>query len=128
MDPIADMLTKIRNALLVKKEKVLVPFSKLKFQIAKILQEKGFVENVERKRRKAKKVIEITLKYSNGESAISGLKRISKPGQRIYLPAKKIKRVKGGFGIAIISTSRGLMTDEEARKRRLGGEVICEIW
>jgi small subunit ribosomal protein S8 len=128
MDPIAEMLTIMRNALLVKKEKVSIPFSKLKFRIAEILQENGFVENVERKRRKVKKIIEITLKYDNGKPAISGLKRISKPGQRIYLPAKKIKKVKGGFGIAIISTSRGLMTDKEARKRRLGGEVICEIW
>lgn len=128
MDPIADILTIMRNALSVRKEKVSIPFSKLKFQIAKILQENGFIAAVERKGRKVKKVIEITLKYDDGEPAISGLKRISKPGQRIYLPAKKIKKVKGGFGIAIISTSRGLMTDKEARKRKLGGEVICEIW
>lgn len=128
MDPISDMLTSIRNALAVKHLTVKIPFSKLKYEMAQILEKEGFVKKVERKGKRAKKIIEITLKYENDSPAISGLKRISKPGQRIYLPYKKIKKVKGGYGIAIISTSKGLMTDKEARKQKLGGEVICEVW
>ena len=128
-DPIADMLTMIRNALAVKSSKVLVPFSKLKYELAKILEREGFVEKVEKKGRKPKKKIEIVLKYEeDGTPTISGLKRISKPGQRIYLPYKKIKRVKGGYGIAIVSTSKGLLTDKEARRQKIGGEILCEIW
>jgi small subunit ribosomal protein S8 len=129
MDPIADMLTQIRNALATKKEKVFVPFSNLKFEIAKILEKEKFVEKIEKVGKKVKKKIKIILKYDNNKvSAISGLKRISKPGQRIYQSFKKIKPVKRGYGIAIISTPKGLMTDKEARKQKLGGEVICEIW
>jgi len=127
-DPITDMLNRIRNAQAVLKETVEVPFSNLKYEIAKILEKNGFIEKVEKKGKKTKKIIEITLKYDNKIPAISGLKRISKPGQTIYLGHRKIKRVKGGYGIAIISTSKGLMTDKEARKQKLGGEVICEIW
>jgi len=128
-DPISDMLTSIRNAVAVRQSTVLIPFSKLKYELLEILEKKGFIEKVEKRGRKAKKIIKITLKYSkDGESAISGLKRISKPGQRIYSPWNKIKRVKGGLGIAIISTSKGLMTDNEARKKRTGGEILCEIW
>jgi small subunit ribosomal protein S8 len=128
MDPISDMLTAIKNAQAVKKETVEVPFSNLKFEIAKILEKNGFVEKVGKKGVKKKKVIEIKLKYENGLPAISGLKRISKPGQRIYLPVKKIRKVKGGYGIAIISTSKGVMTDKEARKLKVGGEILCEVW
>ena len=135
-DPIADMLNRIRNAQAVLHPTVSIPFSDLKYKIAKILEKQGFIEKVERKGRKIKKVFEITLKYQSfiedGKqqmtSAISGLKRVSKPGQRIYGQVKKIKRVQGGYGMAIVSTSKGLMTDKEARKKRLGGEVICEIW
>jgi small subunit ribosomal protein S8 len=128
MDPISDMLTSIKNAQAVFKETVEIPFSNLKYEIAKILEKEKFIEKVEKKGKKTKRIIEITLKYQDKAPAISGLKRISKPGQRIYLPAKKIKRVKGGYGIAIISTSKGLMTNKEARKKKLGGEVLCEIW
>jgi len=128
VDPITDMLNRIRNAQAVLKETVEVPFSNLKYEIAKILEKNGFIEKVEKKGKKTKKIIEITLKYDNKIPAISGLKRISKPGQTIYLGHRKIKRVKGGYGIAIISTSKGLMTDKEARKQKLGGEVICEVW
>ena len=128
MDQIADMLTTIKNALLVKKEEVSVSFSNLKFEIAKILEKSGFVEKAEKKGVKKKKVIEIKLKYENGVPAISGLKRISKPGQRIYLPVKKIKRSKRGYGIFIVSTPKGLMSDREARKIKVGGEILCEIW
>jgi len=127
MDPIADMLTSIRNSQAVLKETVKVPFSNLKYEIAQILKKKGFVKEVEKKG-KTKKIIEITLKYEGKTPVISSLKRISKPGQRIYLSFKEIKSVRDGYGIAIISTSKGLLTDKEARKQKIGGEVICEIW
>ena len=138
MDPISDMLISIKNAQAVGHPTVSVPFSSLKYEIAKILGKEGFIKKVEKKGRGVKKFLEITLKYDGkvpvasearqGRPAISDLKRISKPGQRIYLPYKKIKKVKEGLGIAIISTSKGLMTNKEARKRKMGGEVLCEIW
>jgi len=141
MDPISDMLTSIRNAVAVGHPTVNVPFSNLKYKIAKILGKEDLIEKVEKKGKGVKKSLEITLRYlpsqilpgktGEGErkvSAISGLKRISKSGQRIYLPYKKIKKIREGFGIAIISTSKGLMTNKEARKQKFGGEVICEIW
>jgi len=137
-DPISNMLTSIRNAQAVRHQVVDVPFSNIKYEIAKILQKQNFIEKVEKKGKKTKKNIEITLKYDNkipaegearqGRSAISGLKRISKQGQRIYASNQKIRKVKGGYGIAIISTSKGIMTDKEARKNKLGGEILCEIW
>lgn len=128
MDPITDMLNRIRNAQAVGFSEVEIPFSNLKYEIAKILVKDGFIEKVEKKGKKIKKTIKITLKYQEGLPAISGLKRISKLGQRIYLDYRKIRRVKEGYGIAIISTSKGLMNNKEARKQKLGGEVICEVW
>jgi len=128
MDPIADMLTSIRNAQAVLKETVKIPFSKLKFEIAKILEKNAFVGKAEKKGKGIKRIIEIKLKYEDKTPVISGLKRISKPGQRIYLRAKEIKPVRSGYGISIISTSKGLLTDKEVRKQNIGGEVICEIW
>lgn len=127
-DPITDMLNRIRNAQAVRHPTVNIPFSKLKYEIAKVLAKHGFIEKVEQKGRKTKKIFEITLKYQNDTPFISGLKRISKPGQRIYLPSKKIKKVREGYGIAIISTSKGLMTNKESRRQKIGGEVICEVW
>ena len=127
-DPIADMLCRIKNAQAVLKPKVLIPFSKLKFEIAKILEREGFIEKAEKVKRGTKRSIRITLRYVEKTPVISGIKRVSKPGQRIYLPVNKIKPVKGGYGIAVISTSKGLLTDKEARKKRLGGEVLFEIW
>lgn len=137
-DPITDMLNRIRNAQAVFHPTVLVSFSNLKYEIAKILEKEGFVDKVEKKGRDTKKNIEITLKYHKSGTeekeehkltpAISGLRRISKPGQRIYSNYWKIKRVRDGFGIAIISTSKGLMTGKESKKQKLGGEIICEIW
>ena len=128
-DPICDMLNRIRNAQAVLKETVDVPFSDLKYEIAKILEKKGFVAKIEKKGKKTRRTIEITLKYDANQPVISGLKRISKPGQRIYKKAKEIKPVKGGYGVAVISTPKeGLVTDKEARKKKLGGEVICEVW
>jgi len=128
MDPITDTFNRIRNALAVSQPSVSIPFSNLKYEIAKILERERLIEKVEKKGRKIKKIIEITLKYEEKLPVISGIKRISKPGQQIYIPAKKLKPVKGGYGLAIISTSKGLMTDREARRQKLGGEVICEIW
>lgn len=128
IDPITDMLNRIRNAQAVFHPTVGIPFSKLKYEIAKILKRKNFIEKVEKKGRKTKKTVEITLKYTDKKPAISGLKRISKPGQKIYSPWNKIKRVKSGFGMAIISTSKGLITDKEAKVKKLGGEILCEIW
>jgi small subunit ribosomal protein S8 len=128
MDPVSNMLTLIRNAQAVRKETVSMPFSELKYQIAKLLAKNGFLGGVEKKGRKTQKIIEITLKYDNGDPKIFGLKKVSKPGQRIYKKFREIRPVKGGYGLALISTSRGLMTNKEARKQKLGGEVICEIW
>jgi small subunit ribosomal protein S8 len=127
MDPISNMLTAIKNALALKHPILRVPFSKLKYEMGEVLRKNGFIEKVEKKGR-IKKFIILSLKYENGRPTISGLKRVSKPGQRIYLPVQKMKRVKSGYGIAIVSTSKGLMTDKEARKQKLGGEVICEVW
>ena len=127
-DPITDMLNRIRNSQAVFQETVVIPFSKLKFELAKVLENQCFVEKVEKKGKKIKKTIEINLKYKDKAPTIEGMKRISKPGQRIYLPFSKIRRVKGGYGVAVVSTSQGLMTDREARKKKLGGEILCEIW
>jgi small subunit ribosomal protein S8 len=128
MDQITDMLNRIRNAQAVLHPTVSIPFSNLKYEIARILVKNGFLEKAEKKGKKIKKIIEISLKYENKTPAISGLRRISKSGQRIYQGFQKIKRVRGGHGIVIISTPKGLMTDKDARKQKIGGEVICEIW
>lgn len=127
-DPISDMLTRIRNASIVKKDKVLVPYSKIKFEIAKTLLEKGFIGNLDKRGRKIKKFLEIGLLKENNEMNFFGIKRISKPGRRIYVKSSEIKLVKSGKGISIISTPSGIMSSFEARKRKLGGEVICEVW
>jgi small subunit ribosomal protein S8 len=135
-DPIADMLTRIRNAFAVKKETVVLPMSKVKHSIAKILEKGGWINKVEvismpsRKNEKNSfDYLKLDLKYdSNGASVINSLKRISKPGLRIYVPSDKMPRVLNNFGIAIISTSNGLLTNKEARKQKIGGEVICEIY
>lgn len=127
-DPITDMLNRIRNAQAVLHPTVSIPFSDFKYRIAEILSKERLIQKVEKRGRKAKKVIEITLKYSDNIPAISGLKRISKSGQRIYFKYKELKPVRGGYGIAILSTPEGLMTNREARNKRLGGEVICNIW
>lgn len=128
MDPISDMLNRIRNAQAVLKEQVDMPFSNLKYEIARVLEEKGFIEKAEKKRKRTKMTIEITLRYNDKIPVISGLKMVSKPGQRIYKSFREVRPVKSGYGIAIISTPKGLMTDKEVKKQRLGGEVICEVW
>ncbi len=127
-DPIADMFNRIRNAQMAAKPEVSVPFSNIKFNIAQILEKNKFVGKIEKKGRKVDKFIDITLKYDDKVPVISGIKKFSKPGQRIYIAFGEIKQVRGGYGIAIISTPKGLMTNREARKQKLGGELICEVW
>ncbi|ACV59701.1 MULTISPECIES: 30S ribosomal protein S8 [Alicyclobacillus] len=128
-DPIADMLTRIRNANLVRHEKVEVPASKMKRAIAEILKNEGYIRDAEYIQDGPQGTIRLFLKYGkNNERVITGLKRISKPGRRVYVGHEDLPRVLGGLGIAIISTSKGIMTDREARKLGVGGEVICYVW
>ncbi len=128
IDPITDTLNQIRNAQAVAKPDISLPFSKMKYEIAKILSEEGFIGDVKKVKTEKKKTLSIILKYNDGAPAISGLKRISKSGQRIYKKASAIRPVKRGYGIAIISTSKGLITNKKAHKQKLGGEIICEVW
>ena len=127
VDPISDMLTRIRNAQAVGHPTVKFNFSKLKFNLAKIFEKEGWIESITQTGRKTNKIIEIKLKYEKSQPKISALKRISKPGQRIYKSADQIRPVKQGYGMAVISTSQGLLTDKEARIKKAGGEVLCEI-
>ncbi len=132
MSPIANMLVQLKNAQARNLEEVVLPFSGTKWSIANILKNKGFVAEVEKKKQKAKKtefdLIWIKLKYENNAGAISGIKLISKPSRRIYAGKEDLKLVKSGYGISVISTSKGIMTGEEARKAGVGGEIIFEIW
>jgi small subunit ribosomal protein S8 len=127
-DPITDMLNQIKNAQAVGKTEILVPLSKIKNEIAMILSKENFVGEVKKAAKEKIKVLKISLKYNNELPAISGFKRISKPGQRIYQGVSGIRKVHGGYGISIISTSKGLMTNKDARKQKLGGEIICQVW
>lgn len=128
-DPIADMLTRIRNAVLIKSEKVDIPASRMKLEIAKILKEEGFIRAYKILKDKKQGILRITLKYTqNGEAMISGLKRISKPGRRVYTAKEGVPSVLGGVGISIISTSKGVMGDKSCRREEVGGEVLCYIW
>lgn len=128
-DPIADMLTRIRNANTVRHETVVVPASKLKKEIAEILKREGFIRDAEYIEDNKQGIIRLFLKYGpNNERVISGLKRISKPGLRVYAKGQEVPRVLGGLGLAILSTSHGVMTDKEARKTQVGGEVVCYVW
>jgi small subunit ribosomal protein S8 len=128
-DPIADMLTRIRNASSAMHDEVLVPDSKIKQNIARILADEGFVDGFETVDDGNHSMIKIRLRYSEErERAIAGIRRISKPGRRVYRGTKELPRVLGGLGIAIVSTSQGVMTDKEARRARVGGEVLAYIW
>jgi small subunit ribosomal protein S8 len=127
-DPIADMLTRIRNAVLARHEFTLVPSSRMKLSIAKILKEEGFIRDYEVLKGQQQRVIKIYLKYTEKEPVISGLKRVSKPGLRIYVQRKEIPRVYGGTGIAIISTPKGVMIGQQAWRQGLGGEMLCYVW
>lgn len=128
-DPIADMLTRIRNANQMRYKEVEVPASKIKNEIARILKEEGFITDYKIVKNEVQDTILLTLKYGdNKERVITGLKRISKPGLRVYVKAEEVPRVLNGLGIAIISTSKGLMKDKDAREKSLGGEVVAYIW
>ena len=128
-DPIADMLTRIRNANQVSHETVSMPSSKLKVQLAKLLKEEGFISDYSEKVEGKFKVLEITLKYdAKNKPVITKLERVSKPGLRSYSKSKNLPKVLGGMGIAVVSTSKGLLTDRKARKENLGGEVLCYVY
>ena len=130
-DPIADMLTRIRNANVAMQESVRMPSSKLKEALARILQQEGYIEgfSVADDPARPGRVLEIGMKYTPERArTISGIRRVSKPGLRVYTKADRLPRVLGGLGVAVLSTSQGLMTDREARKRRVGGEILCYVW
>ncbi|MBR6461553.1 30S ribosomal protein S8 [bacterium] len=127
-DPIADFLTRIRNANMVYMDKVEIPASKTKLALANILKDEGFIKDVEYIEDGKQGVIRVYLKYAGKERVISGLKRISRPGLRVYAKKDELPKVLGGLGIAVVSTSSGLMTDKNARKQGLGGEVLCYVW
>ncbi len=127
-DPIADMLTRIRNAVRAGHEKVDVPASKLKLNIANLLREEGFINSHRVIKDGKQGIIRITLRYHKGVSVLNNLQRISRPGRRIYVDKEEIPSVRGGLGIAIISTSRGVMTDSAAKEKGVGGEVVCAVW
>ena len=127
-DPIADMLTRVRNANQMRYKEVEVPASKMKNEIARILKAEGFIVDYKVKKNNIQDILVLSLKYVDKERVITGLKRISKPGLRVYAKAEEIPSVLNGLGIAIISTSKGVMTDKEARKNSLGGEVLAYIW
>jgi small subunit ribosomal protein S8 len=128
-DPIADMLTRIRNANSVGKDRVDIPASKVKTSIGELLKAEGFINDVKLVERKPQNMIRVYLKYGdNDEKVISGIKRISKPGLRVYVGNDEVPQVLGGLGIAVISTSQGVMSDKEAREKGIGGEVLCYVW
>jgi len=127
-DPIADMLTRIRNAVMVRHDSVLIPASKMKLSIAKILKDEGFISDYEVLRGKPHRTIKIHLKYSDkSQPVLSGLERVSKPGLRVYVGWQEIPRVAGGLGVAIVSTSKGVMTGQQAWRQGVGGEILCYV-
>jgi small subunit ribosomal protein S8 len=128
IDPIADMLTRIRNAIMANHDSVLVPSSKIKLSIVKILNEQGFIDRYEVLKGKPQPMIKIYLRYTDDQPAILGLERVSKPSLRVYVEKHEIPRVYGGLGIAVLSTSKGIMTGQEAWRQRLGGEILCYVW
>jgi small subunit ribosomal protein S8 len=128
-DSIGDMLSRIRNAATARMETVDIPHSRMKEEIAKVLKEEGFIGRIETPTKTGKKVIRITLKYRpNKERAITELRRVSKPGRRVYVGLRSIPKVLSGFGTAILSTQQGIMTDSDARAKKVGGEVLCYVW
>lgn len=130
-DPIADMLIRIKNGQQIEKNKVDIPHSKLKAEVAKLLVQQGFIEDFKRVKRKKinnQRFIRVFLKYKNGLPMISSAKRVSKPGRKVYKGTRDINLVKSGYGISVISTSKGLMTDKEAKKQGVGGELLFEVW
>ena len=128
-DPIADMLTRIRNAVAVGHERVAMPSSKVKVRIAQILVDEGFIDRYDVSEEGHRRELELVLRYGDRRTpVIEGIKRISKPGHRVYRGSRELPRVQGGIGVAVVSTSQGLLPDREARRRHLGGEILCEVW
>ncbi|MBW1803377.1 MAG: 30S ribosomal protein S8 [Deltaproteobacteria bacterium] len=128
-DPIADMLTRIRNAIMASYEAVDIPNAKLKVNLAKILKSEGFIKNYKIVADRRQGILRIFLKYDDkGESVIDGLRRVSKPSRRVYTRSDRIPKVLNGYGVNILSTSKGLMTDKQARKNGVGGEILCSVW
>ncbi len=127
-DPIGDLLARIRNAHLARHQELVMPHSKLKENIVKILKEEGYLESYEVTGEKPKLSLKIKLKYINNKPAITGIKRVSKPGRRLYASVADIPKTLGGYGITIVSTNKGLLTDKQARKANVGGELICQVW
>lgn len=127
-DPIGDMLTRIKNALTAKKEQVVIPHSKLKEAIALILEENNYIQGYEVEEKKPQSDLVVTLRYVEGLPAISGMERVSKPGRRLYAKTKQIPVTLNGYGLTVVSTSKGILTDNEARKKNVGGELLCRVW
>ena len=127
-DPVADMLTRVRNALQARHQKVDVPASRLKTEIARILKEEGYISNYKVQNEEGKVVLRVYLKYGGAEAAIRDLARVSRPGCRVYVGRDEIKRVQGGLGISILTTPKGVMTGRQARREGVGGELLCEVW
>jgi len=127
-DPIADLLTRVRNGAMARHDSVNIPASKMKIAIARILKDEGFIADYSVVKGEPQRAIKITLKYIDKQPAFTGIERVSKPGLRVYTGKREIPRVYGGLGIAVLSTSKGLMTGQEAWKKNLGGEVLCYVW
>jgi small subunit ribosomal protein S8 len=128
-DPIADFLARIRNGIRARKQLIECPRSNIKQRIAEILRDEGFVQGVTSAEDNKQGLLKLTLRYDGRNSnAITGMRRVSRPGQRTYVPAKQVPKVRNGLGIAILSTSQGVMTDKEARTKGVGGEILCEVW
>jgi small subunit ribosomal protein S8 len=127
-DPIADMLTRIRNAVQIRADKVDIPASRMKLEIAKLLKEEGYIRAYKILKDRKQGILRVNLKYVDNECIISGLKKISKPGRRVYVGSGEIPKVLGGVGIAIITTSKGMMTDTSCRRENIGGELLCNVW
>jgi small subunit ribosomal protein S8 len=129
LDPISNFLTRIRNGLAARSKEVRAPFSRVKFEIARVLMEEGFISNFQVAGEGVKKTIIVSLKYNeDGTSVVLGLERVSKQSRRVYVGVNELPRVFGGLGTAVVSTSRGIMTDRDARRERVGGEVVCRVW
>lgn len=128
-DPVSDMLARIRNGALARHDRVEMPHSNLKKHIAEVLKSEGYVDDVRESDGEGKKTLTLVLRYGRGkDSAIDGLRRVSAPGRRVYVRHDRIPRVRSGMGISILSTSRGVMTDRQAREQKVGGELLCEVW
>ena len=127
-DPIADMLTRIRNGITARHDSVLIPASKMKMSIARALKDEGFIADYSVLKGSPQRMIKVTLKYVDGQPALVGIERMSKPGLRVYVGRGEIPRVYGGLGITIVSTSKGVMTGQEAWRKNLGGELLCSVW